>query len=210
VCERRVAGPPARRDLPYATSGARLGDDVLEIGPGPGVTTDLLRHWADKVTAVELDAELHRGARGAAGRHERHGRPWRRHRPAVRRRPLHRRDRHDDAPPRADRRAARPPNRRGSHASSKPAGSPSPQTACTRPSSRRSTQATRTTPSIPPPSRTGSNAQASSTSPYGSTPSPGRRKRDALEGQRRETRAVMAALPWTNVLRPIPTRRPIR
>jgi SAM-dependent methyltransferase len=44
--------------FPYATSGARLGDDVLEIGPGPGVTTDLLRHQADKVTAVEVDAEL--------------------------------------------------------------------------------------------------------------------------------------------------------
>jgi SAM-dependent methyltransferase len=44
--------------FPYATSCARLGDDVLEIGPGPGVTTDLLRHQADKVTAVEVDAEL--------------------------------------------------------------------------------------------------------------------------------------------------------
>jgi SAM-dependent methyltransferase len=44
--------------LPYALSGARLGDEVLEIGPGPGVTTDLLRHRADKVTAVEVDAEL--------------------------------------------------------------------------------------------------------------------------------------------------------
>ena len=44
--------------LPYALSGMRLGDDVLEIGPGPGVTTDLLRDRADNVTAVEIDTEL--------------------------------------------------------------------------------------------------------------------------------------------------------
>ena len=47
--------------LPYAMAGARLGDDVLEIGPGPGVTTDLLRHQADKVTAVEVDTDLATG-----------------------------------------------------------------------------------------------------------------------------------------------------
>jgi SAM-dependent methyltransferase len=44
--------------LPYATAGVRLGDDVLEIGPGPGVTTDLLRHQTQKLTAVEVDTEL--------------------------------------------------------------------------------------------------------------------------------------------------------
>jgi SAM-dependent methyltransferase len=44
--------------LPYAMSGASLGDDVLEIGPGPGVTTDLLRHLAHKLTVVEVDTEL--------------------------------------------------------------------------------------------------------------------------------------------------------
>jgi SAM-dependent methyltransferase len=44
--------------LPYATSGVCLGDDVLEIGPGPGVTTDLLRHQAHKLTVVEVDTEL--------------------------------------------------------------------------------------------------------------------------------------------------------
>jgi SAM-dependent methyltransferase len=31
---------------------------VLEVGPGPGLTTDLLRHRTSKLTAVELDAEL--------------------------------------------------------------------------------------------------------------------------------------------------------
>jgi SAM-dependent methyltransferase len=33
-----------------------LGDDVLEVGPGPGVTTDLLRSRARRLTALEVDA----------------------------------------------------------------------------------------------------------------------------------------------------------
>jgi SAM-dependent methyltransferase len=33
-----------------------LGDDVLEVGPGPGVTTDLLRRQARRLTALEVDA----------------------------------------------------------------------------------------------------------------------------------------------------------
>lgn len=50
----------ALRDLiiPYALADARLGDDVLEVGPGPGMTTDLLRVDVAKLTAVELDASL--------------------------------------------------------------------------------------------------------------------------------------------------------
>jgi SAM-dependent methyltransferase len=44
--------------LPYALAGARLGDDVLEVGPGPGLTTDLLRADVDQLTAVELDDDL--------------------------------------------------------------------------------------------------------------------------------------------------------
>jgi SAM-dependent methyltransferase len=37
-----------------------LGDEVLEIGPGPGVTTDLLRRRVDQLTAVEVDPLLGR------------------------------------------------------------------------------------------------------------------------------------------------------
>lgn len=50
----------ALRDLilPYALAGAQLGDDVLEVGPGPGMATDLLRADLPKLTAVEIDAEL--------------------------------------------------------------------------------------------------------------------------------------------------------
>ncbi len=44
--------------LPYALADARLGDDVLEVGPGPGRTTDLLRAELPKLTAVELDETL--------------------------------------------------------------------------------------------------------------------------------------------------------
>jgi SAM-dependent methyltransferase len=32
-----------------------LGDDVLEVGPGPGVTTDLLRGRTRRLTALEVD-----------------------------------------------------------------------------------------------------------------------------------------------------------
>lgn len=44
--------------LPYALAGARLGDDVLEVGPGPGMTTDLLRAEVPRLTAIEIDDEL--------------------------------------------------------------------------------------------------------------------------------------------------------
>jgi SAM-dependent methyltransferase len=44
--------------LPWLTDNGDLGDDVLEIGPGPGRTTDLLRERAAHVTALELDASL--------------------------------------------------------------------------------------------------------------------------------------------------------
>lgn len=44
--------------LPWLRQAADLGDDVLEIGPGPGLTTDLLLELAPKVTAVEIDPDL--------------------------------------------------------------------------------------------------------------------------------------------------------
>jgi SAM-dependent methyltransferase len=44
--------------LPEALAGTDLGPEVLEIGPGPGLTTDVLRRLADHLTAVELDSEL--------------------------------------------------------------------------------------------------------------------------------------------------------
>ncbi|HSO95964.1 MAG TPA: class I SAM-dependent methyltransferase [Acidimicrobiia bacterium] len=44
--------------LPAALPDEGLGDDVIEIGPGPGFTTDVLRTRARRVTAVELDPVL--------------------------------------------------------------------------------------------------------------------------------------------------------
>src|SRR5690242_13819230 len=43
--------------LPWALQGVDLGDDVLEIGPGPGVTTDLLRDRTRRLTALEVDPD---------------------------------------------------------------------------------------------------------------------------------------------------------
>ncbi|MEU6138901.1 class I SAM-dependent methyltransferase [Streptomyces sp. NPDC047081] len=48
------------RLLPWLREAAELGDDVLEVGPGPGLTTDLLLGLTDHVTAVEIDADLAR------------------------------------------------------------------------------------------------------------------------------------------------------
>lgn len=47
--------------VPFALDGVGfdgLGEDVLEIGPGPGLTTDLLREQLPALTALELDAGL--------------------------------------------------------------------------------------------------------------------------------------------------------
>jgi SAM-dependent methyltransferase len=44
--------------LPWVDAAGDLGNEVLEIGPGPGVTTDLLRRRVQRVTAVEMDPLL--------------------------------------------------------------------------------------------------------------------------------------------------------
>ena len=44
--------------LPWVLGERQLGDDVLEVGPGPGLTTDVLRNRVLKLTAVEVDAAL--------------------------------------------------------------------------------------------------------------------------------------------------------
>ena len=43
--------------LPVVTSGVDLGEDMLEIGPGPGAATEWLRHRVRRLVAVELDAD---------------------------------------------------------------------------------------------------------------------------------------------------------
>ncbi len=44
--------------LPWALRGHELGDDVVEVGAGPGLTTDVLRRRVPRLTAVEVDEEL--------------------------------------------------------------------------------------------------------------------------------------------------------
>ena len=56
--------------LPWVLEDSDLGDDVLEIGAGPGLVTDLLLERAPRVTAVEIDEAL-----ANALRHRLVGRP---------------------------------------------------------------------------------------------------------------------------------------
>lgn len=44
--------------FPAVLDGVELGDDLLEIGSGPGLTTDLLKTRVAQLTAVELDPTL--------------------------------------------------------------------------------------------------------------------------------------------------------
>jgi SAM-dependent methyltransferase len=54
--------------LPVALHDVELGDAALEIGPGPGFTTDILRTKTAHLTAVEIDEGLAAGlARRMAG-----------------------------------------------------------------------------------------------------------------------------------------------
>lgn len=42
--------------LPWVLDGVDLGPSALELGPGPGLTTDHLCHHTSRLTAVEVDA----------------------------------------------------------------------------------------------------------------------------------------------------------
>jgi SAM-dependent methyltransferase len=44
--------------IPWTLEGLELGEDVLEVGPGPGRTTDILRDMTPRLTAVEIDIDL--------------------------------------------------------------------------------------------------------------------------------------------------------
>src|SRR5882724_11269578 len=46
------------RIVPWVLSDIDLGSDVLEVGPGPGLTTDLLRARYERLTAIEIDDRL--------------------------------------------------------------------------------------------------------------------------------------------------------
>jgi ubiquinone/menaquinone biosynthesis C-methylase UbiE len=46
--------------IPGNTAGLDLGDHLLEVGPGPGLTTDELLKLVPRLTAVEVDPALAR------------------------------------------------------------------------------------------------------------------------------------------------------
>jgi SAM-dependent methyltransferase len=46
--------------IPNALRDVELGDHLLEVGPGPGRTTEILREMAPRMTAVEIDRDLAR------------------------------------------------------------------------------------------------------------------------------------------------------
>jgi SAM-dependent methyltransferase len=57
----RWARTVAREVIPSALDSVDLGDDVLEVGPGPGRTTDVLRHRVPRLTSLEIDDRLAAG-----------------------------------------------------------------------------------------------------------------------------------------------------
>jgi SAM-dependent methyltransferase len=59
ICASAEWAEMVRREiLPWALDDRALGDHVLEVGPGPGTTTDVLRRMVPRLTAVEVDAAL--------------------------------------------------------------------------------------------------------------------------------------------------------
>lgn len=44
--------------IPWALKHAELGENVLEVGPGPGMTTDILRARLPHLTSIEIDSRL--------------------------------------------------------------------------------------------------------------------------------------------------------
>ena len=44
--------------VPWALRDVDLGDHALEIGPGPGLTTDIVRQRVPALTALEIDSDL--------------------------------------------------------------------------------------------------------------------------------------------------------
>jgi SAM-dependent methyltransferase len=44
--------------VPWVLSRADLGPSVLELGPGPGFSTDVVRRSVERLTVIEVDPEL--------------------------------------------------------------------------------------------------------------------------------------------------------
>ena len=69
--------------LPALTAIASLGEELLELGPGPGAATEWLRHRVRRLDRRGVGRSGRRPAGPAVRRDQRRGRARRRHRPAV-------------------------------------------------------------------------------------------------------------------------------
>ena len=71
-CRSRSWRNALERGLPWVLDGLDLGDALLEVGPGPGLATQILCRDYPGVTSVEIDADLAAAAKhrlaGAAAR----------------------------------------------------------------------------------------------------------------------------------------------
>jgi SAM-dependent methyltransferase len=68
LCSSAEWGDAVRRwIIPWVLDGLDLGDDVLEVGPGPGRTTEVLAEMVSRLTAVEVDADLAAALAGRVG-----------------------------------------------------------------------------------------------------------------------------------------------
>jgi SAM-dependent methyltransferase len=63
----RWAETVERSLLPWALEGTDLGSSLLEVGPGPGLTTALLGPRVASLTALEVDPALAAGLAGRLG-----------------------------------------------------------------------------------------------------------------------------------------------
>lgn len=58
ICSSTLWRKALEQRLPWVLEGIELGEEVLEVGPGPGLTTDLLRARVPHLTAIEFDGGM--------------------------------------------------------------------------------------------------------------------------------------------------------
>jgi SAM-dependent methyltransferase len=67
LCRSNAWRKTIQERLPWVLGDADLGNDVLEVGPGPGLTTDLLRQRTQHLTGLEIDPKLAESLRARLG-----------------------------------------------------------------------------------------------------------------------------------------------
>jgi SAM-dependent methyltransferase len=67
LCRSRGWRKVVQQRIPWVLSGANLGQNVLELGPGPGLTTELLYPTVWHLTAIEIDSKLAQSLRSRLG-----------------------------------------------------------------------------------------------------------------------------------------------